>query len=148
MAWDEELYQDIVLEHYKNKKNRGKIEGADLEHEGFNPSCGDDITIYLKMGADGRVEKATFDGSACSICTASADMLIEAVTGKTAGEAEDIVKAFKGMLLENRDPHFSDELSDLEALQGVKNFPVRIKCALLSWETLELMLNEHKDKKE
>lgn len=146
MDIDNELYQEIVLEHYKSKKNRGKIENADMEMEGFNPSCGDDIFLYMKLGADGRVEKATFDGTACSICTASADMLAEAVTGKTLQEAEGIIRDFKGMLLEDKTPQFPDELSDLESLQGVKNFPVRVKCALLSWDTLEKMLEEKKGK--
>ncbi len=147
MEWDDELYQDIVLEHYKSKKNRGKIENADMEMEGFNPSCGDDIFLYMKLDENEKVEKATFDGSACSICTASADMLAEAVTGKTLAEAEEIVKAFKGMLIDSKDPEFPDELSDLEALQGVKNFPVRVKCALLSWDTLEQMLKQREGKK-
>jgi nitrogen fixation NifU-like protein len=115
---DNELYQEIVLEHYKSKKNRGKIENADMQMEGFNPSCGDDIFLYMKLDADDRVEKATFDGAACSICTASADMLAEAVTGKTLQEAEEIVKTFKGMLLEDKTPDFPDELSDLESLQA------------------------------
>ncbi len=146
MDIDNELYQEIVLEHYKSKKNRGEIKDADMKMEGFNPSCGDDIFLYMKIGEGERVEKATFDGSACSICTASADMLAEAVTGKTLAEAEEIVKAFKGMLLEDKQPDFPDELSDLESLQGVKNFPVRVKCALLSWDTLEQMLHEYKGK--
>lgn len=141
MSIDDELYQDIIMEHYKEKKHKKHIEDADLEREGANPLCGDDITLYLKIEGD-TITDASYDGVGCSISSASADMLAQSIKGRTVAEVKQLVKDFKGMILEDGEPDFPEDISDLEALKGVKNFPVRIKCALLSWNTLEQMLED------
>lgn len=143
MDFDDELYREIIMEHYRDKKFKHSIKDADLEMEGANPVCGDDITLYLKID-NGMIREASYDGVGCSICSASADLLAESIQGRSVEEARGLVKKFKSMILEDADPDFPSDLSDLEALQGVKKLPVRIKCALLSWNTLEQMLQEKK----
>jgi nitrogen fixation NifU-like protein len=141
MDINDELYKEIILEHYKSPKHKRTMEDAHIHQEGVNRSCGDEIEIFLKL-EDDIIKEATFNGIGCSISQASASMLTEAITGKKISEVKEIIKKFKGMLLEDKEPNFTDELSDLESLQGVKSYPVRIKCAILSWNTLEQMLNE------
>lgn len=145
MDFDNEMYREIIMERYKDKAFKKKIEDADASLEGTNPSCGDDITLYLKFDGD-TISDVGYDGVGCSICIASADLLSEAVTGKTKEEARGIIEAFKGMLTKGEEPDFPDEISDLEALSGVQNFPVRIKCALLGWETLNQLLDDEDQK--
>ncbi len=140
MNLEDDLYREIILEHYKSRRNRGQVEGATSTSEGFNPSCGDDLELSIKVD-DGVVSDLRYEGQGCSICCASADMLCEAIKGRTVEEARDLLARFNGMLTANRSPDFPEEASDLEAMQGVKNFPVRIKCALLAWKTLEGMLD-------
>jgi nitrogen fixation protein NifU and related proteins len=143
---EDELYKQIIMEHYKSPKHKEKMENPDKEQEGVNRSCGDEITIFLKLDGD-IIKEATFDGVGCSISQASASILTDVITGKKISEAKDIIKKFKSMLLRGEDPHFTEEESDLEALEGVKRYPIRLKCALLSWNTLEQMLDEDKEKK-
>lgn len=140
MNLEDDLYREIILEHYKSKENRGKVENATVTSEGFNPSCGDDLELSIKVD-DGIVSDIRYEGQGCSICCASADMLCDSVKGKTVEEARDLLARFNGMLTDKQSPDFPDEVADLEAMQGVKNFPVRIKCALLAWKTLEGMLD-------
>lgn len=144
MDFDDALYKDIILEHYKSKKYKRRLENAHAHAEGANPLCGDDIELFVRFEGE-RIAEVTYDGIGCSICLASADMLCEAIEGKTLDEAKDLIARFKGMLLEEAEPDFPDELSDLEAMEGVKQYPVRIKCANLSWTTLEQMLSETKE---
>lgn len=141
MAFEDDLYKEIILEHYKSPKHKRKIDNPDLHQEGVNRSCGDEIEIFIKFDGD-VISEATFTGIGCSISQASASMLTEAVTGKSIKEAKEILAKFKAMLLNDKEPDFPEELSDLEALQGVKQYPVRIKCAILSWNTLEQMLED------
>lgn len=141
MDLGDELYKEIILDNYKSKKNRGSLEDADISREGFNPSCGDDITLYLKVD-DGTITGASFDGVGCSICVASANMLCNAVKGASVAHAMHVLGLMRGMLVDGNEPDFPEEAADLEALQGVKQFPVRIKCAMLSWNTLEQMLED------
>ena len=141
MTIEDELYREIILDNYKSKKNRGSLENATLKSEGANPSCGDELELFVEL--DGTtIKRATYEGAGCSICCASANMLCDAVSGRGLDEVRDVLRRFKAMLLEGGDADFPDELSDLEAMEGVKQYPVRIKCALLSWSTLELMLRE------
>lgn len=139
MGFEDELYKEIILEHYKSPKHKREMPDADLRMEGVNRSCGDEIELFLKLDND-KIKEATFSGIGCSISQASASMLTEAINGKSISEVRDIITSFKGMLLKGEEPNFPDDLSDLEALQGVKQYPVRIKCAILSWNTLEQML--------
>ncbi len=140
MSLEDDLYQEIILENYRSKKNRRRIEGATLQAEGANPSCGDDLELFLSV-QDDVVTDASYDGVGCSICCASANLLCESLHGRSTAEALRILGQFKGMLLEELEPEFEDEISDLEAMQGVKHYPVRIKCALLPWNTLEGLLD-------
>ncbi len=140
MSLEDDLYKEIILENYRSKKNRRKIEGATLHAEGANPSCGDDLELFLSI-EDGVVADASYDGVGCSICCASANLLCESLHGRSTADAQRILGQFKGMLLDELEPEFEDEISDLEAMQGVKHYPVRIKCALLPWNTLEGLLD-------
>ncbi len=138
MSLEEDLYKEIILENYRSKKNRSRMDDADLASEGANPSCGDDVELFVKLDGD-RVVAVTYDGIGCSICCASANLLCEAMKGKTLTEAMTIIGEYRKMLLEDETPHFSEDLADLEAMQGVKHYPVRIKCALLAWNTVRDM---------
>ena len=161
MAGLEDLYREIILDHYRNPRNRGELPSPPARRvEGFNPLCGDEIVIYLDV-EDGRIADLRIGGQGCSISQSSASMMSSAVKGKTVDEARALIRAFKGMMSihESRldaDGDGSDQdgagmagtdgntpaLGDLEALQGVVKFPVRIKCATLSWNALVQGLNE------
>jgi nitrogen fixation NifU-like protein len=154
----EDLYREIILDHYRNPRNRGELETPPAHRaEGFNPLCGDEIVVYLNVGDDGRISDIKIGGQGCSISQSSASMMSSAVKGKTIDEARQLTRAFKALMTihESRlegdgdgsgtdtptpDPEVN--LGDLEALQGVVKFPVRIKCATLSWNTLAQGLDE------
>lgn len=134
----DDLYRQIILDHYQNPRGLGHLECATHRQEGTNPSCGDTLELELNV-KNGVVEDARFEGSGCSISMASASMLCEAIKGKSLTEALAVAHAFKARLLGKTAPNEADEevdIGDLEALDGVKAYPVRIKCALLSWDTL------------
>ncbi len=135
----DDLYRDIILDHYRSPRNRGRLPQPDVATQGANPLCGDEIEISLNI-RDGRVEDVRFSGKGCSISQASASMMAEGVKGKTLAEAKQLIDAFRGMMHGDFDPD-PDELGDLEALQGVRKYPVRIKCAMLCWNTLLEGLN-------
>jgi nitrogen fixation protein NifU and related proteins len=141
MNFAEDLYKEIILDHYRSKKNRRRLDPADYHQEGVNPSCGDDIELFIKTDR-GLITEITYDGIGCSICTASANMLCEALVGNTVEFADKVLSRFKGMLTRAEDPDFPDAAADLEAMQGLRDFPVRIKCALLAWNTLGQILND------
>ena len=153
----EDLYREIILDHYRNPRNRGELPAPPAKRvEGFNPLCGDEVVVFLDVGDDGLVRDIKIDGQGCSISQSSASMMSAAVKGKTVDEARALIRAFKAMMSihEQRldaDGELTDEavapdpgvkLGDLEALQGVVKFPVRIKCATLSWNTLAQALDE------
>ena len=154
----EDLYREIILDHYRSPRNRGELPAPPAHRvEGFNPLCGDEIVVFLDI-TDGRVADVKIGGQGCSISQSSASMMSSAVKGKTVEEARALIRAFKGMMsiheqrLDGADgdgdgggaePVVEDvKLGDLEALQGVVKFPVRIKCATLSWNTLAQGLDE------
>jgi nitrogen fixation NifU-like protein len=130
----DELYREVILEHYKSPRNRGRLPEPDVAIRGRNPLCGDDVEISLDI-ADGVVRDVRFQGRGCSISQASASMLTEAIKGKTLDETRHLVDGFKAMMHGDVAP--DADLSDVEALQGVRKYPVRIKCALLAWTTLQ-----------
>lgn len=139
----EDLYREVILDHYRNPRNRGTLEPADAHAEGTNPLCGDEIALDLRFD-DGRVSEVAVSGQGCSISQSSASMMSEAIKGKTLEEVAELTKRFKAMMeIEaDGDARLDPErpgavLGDLEALQGVRKFPVRIKCADLPWTTLE-----------
>ncbi len=130
----DELYREVILEHYKSPRNRGRLVNPDVATRGHNPLCGDDVEISLDLEND-VVSDIRFQGKGCSISQASASMLTEAVKGKTTAQVRNLIQTFKAMM--HGEPVPRDTLGDVEALQGVRKYPVRIKCALLAWTTLE-----------
>ena len=146
----EDLYREIILDHYRTPRNRGELESPPaVESNGHNPLCGDEITVYLLVDGDGDdavVSDIKIGGQGCSISQSSASMMSQAVKGKPVTEARALIRRFKSMMsIEGNEPEDgADEvaLGDLEALQGVVKFPVRIKCAVLGWNTLNQALNE------
>ena len=147
MNFGDDLYREIILENYKSTKNRGTLEPPVYKQEGVNPSCGDDIELFIKSDGE-RITEVSYDGMGCSICLASANMLCEAIRGMTVEEAAALMDKVKGMLTREEEPDFPDGAEDLEAIQGVANYPVRIKCALLSWNTLDQILGEIRETSE
>ncbi len=151
----EDLYREIILDHYRNPRNRGELAVPPATRvEGFNPLCGDEIVVFLVVDGD-RVADVKIGGQGCSISQSSASMMSTAVKGKTLDEARALTRAFKALMSipETRldgdgsgtdapTPDPEVKLGDLEALQGVVKFPVRIKCATLSWNTLAQGLDE------
>lgn len=130
----DELYRDLILDHYRRPRNRGRLAEATVHAEGANPVCGDEVSLDLRL-EDGRIAEAAFEGQGCSISQASASMLTEQVAGRTVAEARALARAFEQMLVAGVPP--ARELGDLEAFQGVARFPIRVKCAMLGWKVLE-----------
>ena len=149
----EDLYREIILDHYRNPRNRGDLPTPPAHRvDGFNPLCGDEIVVYLDI-EDGKVADMRINGQGCSISQSSASMMSAAVKGKTVEEVRALTRAFKAMMsihessLDGGDGEAAEvdpdiKLGDLEALRGVVKFPVRIKCATLSWNTLAQGLDE------
>ncbi|MDQ6747847.1 MAG: SUF system NifU family Fe-S cluster assembly protein [Candidatus Dormibacteraeota bacterium] len=138
--FDDELYREIILDHYRNPRNKGDLDPADVKVNANNPLCGDEVTITARISADGEtVEALHFSGRGCSISQASASMMTEQVVGKPVPEALKIIGKFKEMMLADGG---AEDLGDLESLQGVKQYPVRIKCAVLPWNSLLQGLTE------
>lgn len=137
----DDLYREIILDHYRKPRNRGKLEQPNATAEGLNPVCGDEIHLDLILGADGRIEDIAYSGRGCSISQASASMLTEDVKGKTVAEARTLIDEFRAMMTEGGEPP-QDESGDIEALQGVAKFPARVKCAMLSWNVLQQAIDE------
>jgi nitrogen fixation NifU-like protein len=141
----EDLYREIILDHYRSPRNRGELPTPPaVVAQGHNPLCGDEITVYLQLDGD-TVSDVKVGGQGCSISQSSASMMSQAIKGRSVGEVRALVKRFKGMMsIESVDDGDGDDgapapevaLGDLEALQGVVKFPVRIKCATLAWNTL------------
>ncbi len=146
MSGLEDLYREIILDHYRSPRNRGELETPPAKRaEGFNPLCGDEIVVYVDIDDNDVVQDIKIGGQGCSISQSSASMMSAAVKGKTLDEVRDITTSFKHMMsihetgLEGEaeeEVSFDDDVGDLEALRGVVKFPVRIKCATLSWHTL------------
>ena len=141
----DELYQEVVLDHSRRPRNFGKLDDANRTKEGFNPLCGDQITLYLSVD-DGMITDVGFQGVGCAISKASSSMMTESVKGKSRGEAEKIFEAFRNMVTQQSDGDIDvDTLGDLEVLGGVSKYPARIKCATLSWHTLHVALTEEEE---
>lgn len=144
----EDLYREVILDHYRNPRNRTPLDHPDSSAEGVNPLCGDEVTVELSFG-DGTVQAVSVRGQGCSISQSSASMMGHAIKGKTTAEIEDLVERFKTMMLSENgvalDPdHPGATIGELEALAGVRKYPVRIKCANLPWTTLEEALDARK----
>lgn len=136
-----ELYQQVILDHNKRPRNFRKIEPASHTAEGHNPLCGDQLTIYLSLEGD-ELKDVAFEGSGCAISKASASMMTQAVKGKRKVEAEELFKEFHSMVTGELDEEQEEnELGNLKIFAGVREFPVRVKCATLPWHTLHAALN-------
>ena len=144
-----QLYQDIILEHGKSPRNLGKWEGYNHEAKGYNPLCGDLVQIYLKLNVEKKVEDLTFEGNGCAISMASASIMTDLVKGKSCEVAKKIIDAFLKMIKSSTEMK-SDDLDDdqktkIMSLSGVKQFPMRVKCATLSLHTLISAMEEKKE---
>ena len=131
----EELYKEVILDHYKNPRNKRDLPGGEFSCALNNPLCGDQITIHAHLD-DGRMAEVTFEGAGCSISQASASMMTEAVTGRSLEEAKLLAGEFRGMMEGAVEPDEAS-LGDLVALKGVVKYPVRIKCAVLAWDAFQ-----------
>ena len=145
VAFDD-LYRDLILDHYRNPRNKGALDDAGVVVEGFNPSCGDEVSVALRLDApaDGdtapghaHVQQIRFSGQGCSISQSSASMLTEETEGRPIDDVRALSRAVQRMLTDDRFDLDSTDVGDLEALAGVARFPVRIKCALLAWKVLD-----------
>ncbi len=130
----DELFREVILDHYRKPRNRGELADATHRLEGMNPVCGDEIFLDVEV-AGGRLEAMAFRGQGCSISQSSASMMTERLQGRTIGEARAVAAEVRAMLVESKAP--ADDIGDLEALHGVAKFPARVKCALLCWNVLQ-----------
>ncbi len=136
-----ELYQEIILDHYRKPRNCAALEGASHSAEGHNPLCGDRIRVFLEID-NGTVKDVSFEGSGCAISTASASLMTELVKGRSVTEAETLFRNFHELMTRgDESASFPPDLDALEALGGVREYPIRIKCATLAWHTLHAALN-------
>ena len=139
----DELYRDVILDHFKNSSHHGEISDAQIKVTGANPLCGDEMTFYLKMQGQ-QIEQTRFNGKGCAISQAAASMLAAQLEHHTIAEATTLIETMK-RLMQGQEPDPSVDLGDLESLAGVRKFPVRVKCAALSWNIVEQGLKEHTD---
>lgn len=137
----DELYRDVILDHFKSSSHAGELPNATITSDGNNPLCGDELTVLIRLEGD-RVAQARFKGTGCAISQAAASMLTGQMEGLSIRDVTRLVEAMKG-LMQGKDPDASIDLGDLEALAGVRKFPVRIKCAALSWNVVEQGLAQY-----
>jgi nitrogen fixation NifU-like protein len=140
-----ELYQEIILEYGKNPKNLGKTENFNKDAKGYNPLCGDKVHVYLKLNENKKVEDISFEGSGCAISMASASIMTDLIKGKEEKQVKEIIEDFLEMIKEKSELNSKnlkdDEKTKLMSLSGVKQYPMRVKCATLSWHTLTSAIN-------
>ena len=143
MSLTDDLYREIILEHFRNPRNPGTLEQPDVTAEGANPFCGDELKLTITLQKD-LIQAVKFLGKGCSISQASASMMTDAIQGKTLQQAQEMAGKFKSMMLGAAPADFPPEMEDLESLEGVKKYPVRIKCAVLGWNTLLEGIEAHR----
>lgn len=132
----DELYQEIILDHHKHPRCRGSIAEPDAQTKVFNPLCGDEVTVYIKVD-QGKISDLKFEGKGCSISQASASIMTELCLGKSLEQVSNLHHEFDQMLKGALDAEKHPELEDAVALEGVKNFPARVRCAIIAWEALQ-----------
>ena len=144
-----QLYQDIILEHGKSPRNFGKCEKFTHEAKGHNPLCGDQVQVYLKLDKENKVENLTFEGSGCAISIASTSIMTELVKGKSLASAKKIMGSFLQMIKETKEIKSEDldedQKTKIMSLSGVKQYPMRVKCATLAWHTLTSAMEGKKE---
>ena len=131
----DELYRDVILDHFRRPTHSGELPDAQISVEGTNPLCGDALTFHLRL-EDGKIQRVRFQGKGCAISQAAASMLAGQLEGKPLPESRRLIEAMKA-LMQGQEPDPAVDLGDLEALAGVRKFPVRVKCAALSWNVVE-----------
>ncbi len=149
MAISEDIYKEIILEHYQEPSHCGHLENPTIVQEGVNRSCGDEVKIELSI-QNNQIYGIRVNSRGCSISVASGSMMADAIEGMSVEESKNLIKQFKAMIIQqDHDYTFPENLEDLEALQGVKKYPIRVKCATLVWSTLEqaIMLYQERKKK-
>ncbi len=137
----QEMYRRTVLEHSRHPRNFRRLEAPDRIAEGFNPLCGDKITVYLDLG-EKSIQAITFEGTGCAISLASASMMMEAIQGRPLSEAGEMAQRAQDMFQNNAESAAQIDIEELQALGGVRAYPSRIKCATLAWKTLQAALND------
>ena len=144
-----ELYQEIILEHGKNPRNLGKFENFNMDAEGYNPLCGDKVHVYLKLNENKEIEDISFEGHGCAISMASASIMTELMKDKKNPEVKEILNDFLSMIKQNPELKSQlikeDEKTKLMSLSGVKQYPMRVKCATIAWHALAAAMNYKKD---
>jgi nitrogen fixation NifU-like protein len=136
-----ELYQEIILDHNKNPRNFGQLEGANRTQEGYNPLCGDHLHVHLRIEQD-RIEEVRFEGSGCAISKASASLMTAAIKGKNVAEAERLFDDFHAMVMADvAEPIDEAKLGKMAIFAGVREFPMRVKCATLAWHAMKAALS-------
>jgi nitrogen fixation protein NifU and related proteins len=131
----DDIYKEVILDHYKNPRNKRELEDATISCTRNNPLCGDEITVYVTE-RDGQLQEIAFTGQGCSISQSSASMMTEALTGRSVDDAETMIKEFRAMMAGEAEPD-EDEFGELVALKGVVKYPIRVKCAVLAWDVLQ-----------
>jgi nitrogen fixation NifU-like protein len=138
-----ELYQEVILDHSRHPRHYGVLEGANHKAEGFNPLCGDKVTVYLQLDADNRVADITFEGKGCAISQASASMMVDMLKGRSHAEAEKLMTGFLHLVKgEDASDLPEDDRERLEVMGGISEFPMRVKCATLAWHTYKNAVEE------
>ncbi len=135
----EELYQETILHHYKSPRNYRVMEQANRKAEGYNPLCGDKVSVYLDV-SDGIIQDIAFQGTGCAISTASASLMTEALKGRSVEEAREVFETLHKVLTSADEGESMEDLGKLMVFQGVRKYPVRVKCATLAWHTLKAAL--------
>ena len=136
----QDLYQELILDHGRRPRNFRALDGATRSAEGYNPLCGDKVKIYVKMDGD-IVKDISFEGAGCAISTASASIMTETLKGKTRAEAEELFQTFHNLVTGRQAQLDAPELGKLAVFSGVSEFPIRVKCATLSWHTMRAAMN-------
>jgi len=140
----DELYQAVIMELSRRPHNKGMLDQPQISSKGFNPTCGDRVSIFATLNHNGILQRVTFEGKACAICTASSSLMTDVMQGKSLDEAGAIADRFKAMMRSEIPFEVFTGLPDMEALEGVRKFSVRIKCATLAWTTLKNGILEYK----
>lgn len=139
----QDLYQELIIDHSRSPRNFGKLDPADSMHEGFNPLCGDKVTVYLRQ-SDGVVQAAQFEGCGCAISMASASLMTEELIGKSVAEVEALFADFHALVTKSAPIKEESRLNKLSAFSGVSEFPMRVKCATMAWHTALAALRSEK----
>jgi len=138
-----ELYQEVILDHSRHPRHYGTLDQASHKAEGYNPLCGDRVTVYLKLGEDGRVADIKFQGKGCAISQASASMMVDMLKGRTAAEADRLMQGFLHLVKgEDASGLSADDRETLDVMSGISEFPMRVKCATLAWHTYKNAVEE------